>query len=60
MLFKVGLLLLLAWLPGAFGLYGGSKLVHLPLFAGLLLVLLGVAKAHDAAMSGARRVKPED
>jgi hypothetical protein len=49
MLLKVGLLLLIAWLVGVLGVYNAGQLVHMLLLVGLMLLLLGVLKARDAA-----------
>ena len=54
MLLKLALLLLVVWLAGVLGAYELGDLVHLPLLFGLLLLLLGVLKARDAAVAGAR------
>jgi hypothetical protein len=51
MLFKIGIALLVAWLLGIIGLYSVGNLVHVLLLAGLLLLLLALARGHDAAMS---------
>ena len=49
MLLKVAVLLLITWLLGIVGLYNLGPLVHVLLLAGLMLLLLGVLKARDAA-----------
>jgi hypothetical protein len=49
MLFKIAFVLLIAWLLGTLGLYRIGDLVHVSLLIGLLLLLLGVLKARDAA-----------
>jgi hypothetical protein len=49
MLLKAALLLLIAWLLGVLGVYNAGQLVHILLFAGLMLLLFGVLKARDAA-----------
>jgi hypothetical protein len=49
MLFKIGLVLLVAWLLGMVGVYRLGQNVHFFLLAGLMLLLLGVLKARDAA-----------
>ena len=49
MLVKVGFVLLLAWLVGVLGLFEAGDLVHVLLLIGLMLLLLGVLKARDAA-----------
>ena len=52
MLFKTAFVLLGAWLLGVFGLNRIGDLVHVLLLVGLMLLLLAVLKARDAA--GAR------
>jgi len=49
MLFKTAFVLLGAWLLGVFGLYSIGDLVHVLLLVGLMLLLLAVLKARDAA-----------
>ena len=49
MLFKTAFVLLGAWLLGVFGLYSIGDLVHALLLVGLMLLLLAVLKARDAA-----------
>ena len=49
MLFKAAFVLLGAWLLGVFGLYSIGDLVHVLLLVGLMLLLLAVLKARDAA-----------
>lgn len=49
MLLKSAFVLLIAWLFGVLGLYRIGDLVHVLLLIGLLLLLLGVLKARDAA-----------
>ena len=53
MLFKVALVLLIAWLLGVLGAYRLGDLVHILLLVGLMLLLLAFLKARDTA---ARRV----
>jgi len=48
-LLKAALLLLIAWLLGIVGGYNIGSLVHVLLLVGLMLLLLGVLKARDAA-----------
>ena len=49
MLFKIAVLLLVVWLIDAVGVYEiGSKLVHVLLLVGLMLLLLAFLKARDA------------
>ncbi len=50
MLFKAALTLLVVWLLGMFGVYGAGDLVHIFLLVGLMLLLLAVLKARDAAI----------
>lgn len=49
MLLKAALLLLIAWLLGIVGVYNIGSLVHVLLLVGLMLLLLGMLKARDAA-----------
>ena len=49
MFVKVALLLLGAWLLGVAGVYNAGTFVHVLLLVGLMLLLLGVLKARDAA-----------
>ena len=49
MFLKVALLLLGAWLLGVIGVYNAGTLVHVLLLVGLMLLLLGMLKARDAA-----------
>jgi uncharacterized membrane protein len=50
-LLKAALLLLIAWLLGIVGVYSVGSLVHVLLLVGLMLLLLGMLKARDAATS---------
>jgi hypothetical protein len=50
-LLKAALLLLIAWLLGIVGVYNIGSLVHVLLLVGLMLLLLGMLKARDAATS---------
>ena len=59
MLLKVALLLLLAWLLGVAGAYDAGTLVHVLLLVGLMLFLVAVLKARDAA-AGTRTGSPPD
>jgi len=54
MLLKVALVLLVVWLAGAVGLYDIGDLVHGLLLMGLMLLLLGLLRARDAAAAAAR------
>ena len=49
MLLNAALALLAAWLLGALGAFNGGSLIHVLLLVGLMLLLLGVLKARDAA-----------
>jgi hypothetical protein len=49
MLFKAAITLLIIWLLGMFGVYRVGDLVDVFLLVGLMLVLLAVLKARDAA-----------
>ena len=49
MLLKIAFVLLIAWLLGVLGLYRIGDLVHVLLLVGLMFLLLGTLKAHDAA-----------
>ena len=50
MLFKTAFALLLVWLLGLFGVYRVRNLAHVFLFVGLMLLLLAVLKAREAAL----------
>ena len=52
MLTKLGLALLLLWIVSQVGPYQVGSLGHLLLLLGLLLLLLGFAKARDSATRG--------
>ena len=49
MLLKIALLLLGAWLLGVVGVYNAGTFVHVLLLVGLMLLLLAMLKARDAA-----------
>ena len=49
MLLKVAGVMLVAWLLGIMGLFNVGTVVHVLLLMGLMLLLLGVLKARDAA-----------
>jgi len=51
MLFEVAIALLVVWLIGMFGVYGGGDLVHVFLLVGLMLFLLPFLKARDGHSS---------
>jgi hypothetical protein len=48
-LLKIALLLLGAWLLGVVGVYNAGTFVHVLLLVGLMLLLLAMLKARDAA-----------
>jgi Family of unknown function (DUF5670) len=50
MLFKAALVLLAIWLLGLVGVYRVGDLVHVFLLVGLMLLLLAMLKARDAAL----------
>ena len=50
MLFKTAFALLIVWLLGMFGVYRVGDLAHVFLLVGLMLLLLAVLKARDAAL----------
>jgi len=52
MLLKVAVVLLIAWLLGVVGVYNVGTFVHVLLLVGLMLLLLGVLTARDAAAPG--------
>jgi hypothetical protein len=54
MLLKIGAVLLVVWFVAVLLLEDLGKIRHVPLFLGLMLVLLGLLKARDAAVSAAR------
>jgi hypothetical protein len=62
MLIKLALVLLVAWVLGIVGVYQMGDLVHLLLLAALMILLLGIARARDAAMAKERQevVSTED
>lgn len=49
MLFTIALLLLVVWVLGVLGVYAAGDLVHVLLLIGLMLLLLAVLRARDAA-----------
>jgi hypothetical protein len=49
MLFKVALVLLVAWALGVAGVFAVGRIVHVLLLVGLMLLLLAFAKGRDAA-----------
>ena len=50
MLFKASFVLLAIWLPGLVGVYRAGDLVDVFLLVGLMLLLLAMLKARDAAL----------
>ena len=50
MLFKAAIALLAIWLLGMVGVYRVGDLVHIFLLIGLMLLLLAMLKARDAAL----------
>ena len=50
MLFKAAVVLLAIWLLGMVGVYRVGDLVHVFLLVGLMLLLLAMLKARDAAL----------
>ena len=50
MLFKTTIALLLVWMLGMLGVYRVGDLTHVFLLVGLMLLLLAVLKARDAAL----------
>jgi hypothetical protein len=54
MLLKMAFALLVVWLLGVIGLYDIGDFVHGPLLIGLMLLLLGVLRARDAAAAATR------
>ena len=49
MLLKIAVALLVAWALGIAGVYALGQIVHVLLLVGLMLLLLSLAKAHEAA-----------
>jgi len=52
-LFKIGIVLLMGWLLGVIGVDSVGDRIHILLLSGLLLLLLALAKAHDAGLTRA-------
>jgi len=50
MLFKTAIALLIVWLLGMLGVYRVGDLTHVFLLVGLMLLLLAVLKAREAAL----------
>jgi hypothetical protein len=50
MLFKIAIALLIVWLLGMSGVYHVGNLAHVFLLVGLMLLLLAVLKAREAAL----------
>jgi hypothetical protein len=59
MLFKMALVLLVAWLLAVLGIYPAGDLVHVLLLVGLMLVLLASLRARDAAVRRAAGGDPD-
>jgi hypothetical protein len=57
MLLKIAMVLIAAWLLGVLGIYSVGTIVHVLLLVGLMLLLLGVLRARDAALAATREVK---
>ena len=53
MLFEAAIVLLAIWLLGMVGVYRVGDLVHVVLLVGLMLLLLAMLKARDAAPASA-------
>jgi ABC-type transport system involved in cytochrome c biogenesis permease subunit len=56
MLLFIAAVLLAAWLAGVLGVYSVGDAVHVLLLGGLMLLLLGLLKARDAATTAARNL----
>ena len=54
MLFKIAMLLLVAWLLGVLGVYRVGDLVHALLLVALMLLLLTFVRAREAAIARSR------
>ena len=54
MLFKIAMLLLVAWLLGVLGVYRVGDLVHALLLVALMLLLLTFVRAREAAVARSR------
>jgi hypothetical protein len=50
MLFKIAVVLLLAWVCGVAGLYDVGELVHVLLLVGLMMAMLAFLKGRDSAV----------
>jgi predicted phage tail protein len=50
MLLKAAFVVLAVWFVNVLGLYEAGDLVHVLLLVGLMMLLLGVLKARDAAL----------
>ena len=50
MLFKTAFALLIVWPLGMFGVYRAGDLAHVFLLVGLMILLLAVLKAREAAL----------
>jgi hypothetical protein len=58
MLLKAAPIVLAAWLADVLGLYDAGSLLHILLLVGLMMLLLGVLKGHDAAAIEAAQSRP--
>jgi hypothetical protein len=58
-LLKVAPPILAVWLAGVLGLYNAGDLVHVLLLVGLMMLLLGVLKARDAAVHRSTEAPPD-
>ena len=59
MLFKIALVLLIAWVLGVVGVYRIGDLVHVLLLVGLMLLLLAFLKAREAAVRRGINSRPD-
>jgi hypothetical protein len=59
MLFGIAFALLAAWFLGALGVYPGGDVLHALLLVGLMLLLLALLRARDAAVRRAAGGNPE-
>ena len=56
MLLRIALVLLALWVVGVLGVFRVGNAVHGLLLVGLMLLLLGIMRARDAALRSARAV----
>jgi len=59
MLFRIAVVLLMAWLLGVVGVYNVGDLVHVLLLVGLMLLLLAFLRAREAAVRRAAGRPPD-